>query len=312
MSQVADRILGNSLIAGAFTAAIGDRLRVLAYHDVPDGEAFDVQMRWLTRRCTPVGLADVLAAFDGVRKLPRRPVWVTFDDGYPDVVERAQPVLDRLGIRATLFVCPGMVVSGEPHWWQIVEQALAAGARPRVDGREWETTALVAYLKTVPDARRRDVVAAIAQELTARIDSSAVGHQLTEPQLRTWLLGGHTLGNHTWDHPCLDQCDSDELSGQIDRADRWLRSFVPGAPRVFAYPNGDWTPAAEATLVDQQYELAVLFDHRLVTRQAPPLRVSRIRAASDAPLTRFRALASGANPTLFGLVHSRAKQPGGA
>lgn len=47
----------------------------------------------------------------------RRPVIVTFDDGYLDNLTRALPALERCAVPATVFVASGYVGSGRRYWW---------------------------------------------------------------------------------------------------------------------------------------------------------------------------------------------------
>jgi peptidoglycan/xylan/chitin deacetylase (PgdA/CDA1 family) len=49
-------------------------------------------------------------------RLPARPVVVTFDDGYRDVLVHAAPVLHRLGQHATMFVITGRVSGPDPSF----------------------------------------------------------------------------------------------------------------------------------------------------------------------------------------------------
>ena len=90
------------------------RLRVLMYHkvnDLPENPLsvpvgrFDEQMAQLRDLgYTVVALDDVLAYYADGAELPRRPVLITFDDGYRDNLEHAAPVLERYGYPAVLFV----------------------------------------------------------------------------------------------------------------------------------------------------------------------------------------------------------------
>jgi hypothetical protein len=66
-------------------------------------------MEHLVRRYSPVSGSLVVAAVEGRDSLPRHAVWITFDDGYPDVLEHAEPVLAEFRIPATLFVVAGLV-----------------------------------------------------------------------------------------------------------------------------------------------------------------------------------------------------------
>jgi peptidoglycan/xylan/chitin deacetylase (PgdA/CDA1 family) len=71
---------------------------------------FAAQMEWLHsagfHAVTPAQLLDALVF--GTR-LPSRPVMLTFDDGYRDVLWNAAPLLRRLRLPATAFVITGRV-----------------------------------------------------------------------------------------------------------------------------------------------------------------------------------------------------------
>ncbi len=56
---------------------------------------------------TPVSTAELAAAWRAGRPLPRRPVLITFDDGYEGVHRHALPALAAHGFPATLFVTTG-------------------------------------------------------------------------------------------------------------------------------------------------------------------------------------------------------------
>ncbi|MGH8161927.1 MAG: polysaccharide deacetylase family protein [Gammaproteobacteria bacterium] len=91
----------------------GRPLPILCYHRVlpnpPAGSrlriyitraALDRQLRQLARRrMTTISFADLLAA----RPLPKRPVILTFDDGYRDNYEHLLPLLEKHDARATVF-----------------------------------------------------------------------------------------------------------------------------------------------------------------------------------------------------------------
>src|SRR4051794_20071252 len=84
-------------------------------------EHFDEHLRVLREICTPVELADVPRMLRA-RRLPKRPVAVTFDDGYRDNLHEAKPLLERHGVPATVFVASGYVGSGREFWWDELER----------------------------------------------------------------------------------------------------------------------------------------------------------------------------------------------
>jgi peptidoglycan/xylan/chitin deacetylase (PgdA/CDA1 family) len=78
---------------------------------------FARQMMWLKRHgYRAVTQRQLFAALLSGRSLGRRPIMITFDDGYRDVFYRAAPVLSRLGIRATAYVISRRIVNGDRHF----------------------------------------------------------------------------------------------------------------------------------------------------------------------------------------------------
>jgi peptidoglycan/xylan/chitin deacetylase (PgdA/CDA1 family) len=75
--------------------------------------AFAAQMRWLALAgYSPITLDDLLAGRGGQKKLPARPVVITFDDGFQDCAEYAAPILGVRGFTATFFLVAGLMGRG--------------------------------------------------------------------------------------------------------------------------------------------------------------------------------------------------------
>ncbi len=124
---------------------------ILTYHRVapsrtdPFGlcvsaDRFDAQLRLLRRRAHPLPLAE-LAARARTGRLPPRAVAITFDDGYPDTLEDALPILERHEMPATVFVCTGLSPRHEYWWEELTSLLLRPGRLPRrlrfrQDGRD--------------------------------------------------------------------------------------------------------------------------------------------------------------------------------
>ena len=293
-SNWTERFLGSPAIAGPIGVLTARRLRALAYHRVPDPFAFRDQLELLARSWNVVDLSQVVNWVSGSGDIPPRSVWITFDDGDASVVKAGMEELDRVGAPATLFVCPGFVANRTHPWWRTVEHALASGGRLEFEGTSWTDRGLITRLKNLQDSQRRAFVERCRLEFGVPDDVT-----LGIEDLDAWMSSGHTLANHTWDHPCLDQCDAAEQRRQIDDGNDWLETHSLVNRRVFAYPNGNRSDSAEHILRDGEYELCALFDHRLATRSAGALRLSRLRVDSDAPMDRFRAILSGAHSGLF-------------
>lgn len=94
---------------------------VLMYHHVmpaPDNniaitpESFDAQMRWLRDNgFHPISMAEMEEFVLHGRRLPLRPVLITFDDGRMNQITYAVPILHKYGFTATFFVVQNWAVS---------------------------------------------------------------------------------------------------------------------------------------------------------------------------------------------------------
>ena len=268
-------------------------LRVLAYHAVPDAASFERQVGYLIRHFNLITARQAVAVIARNETIDR-PLWITFDDGDSSIVERGLAALNEFDVSATLFVCPGMIDSTEPFWWEVIEMAIAE--KVELEGRLVAPGEL-SRLKLVHDNERRVQVRKIGEALEDRIGRRPMGDQLTTGDLHRWIAAGNFLGNHTWDHPLLNMCEPQEQRQQIAAAHEWLTDNFSLDNLLFAYPNGNHSPAAEAILRELGYAVGVLFDHR-VHRGRNPLQTSRIRVNSADGLSEFKAKVSGIHPVI--------------
>lgn len=102
------------------------RLRVLMYHKISaDGardaltvpvEQLEVHFRHLrSRGYTTVLLRDLIDYVCQGKRLPSKPVLITFDDGYKDNHALAYPLARKYGLKMNLFLVPAFI-EGEPGY----------------------------------------------------------------------------------------------------------------------------------------------------------------------------------------------------
>ncbi len=76
---------------------------------------FDRQLRLLRRVFRPLDLDGYIAGWRHGGRWPARSFLLTMDDGYESVLGEAAPLLERYGVPAVAFVCPGR--SGGTSAW---------------------------------------------------------------------------------------------------------------------------------------------------------------------------------------------------
>jgi peptidoglycan/xylan/chitin deacetylase (PgdA/CDA1 family) len=247
-------------------------LTILAYHrvlpapgrdypfdrDVIDcGPAeFEQHMRMVAATCTPVGLGDVIGFLTGGRPLPPNPVLVTFDDGYRDNREHAQPILERHGIPAVFFVTTGNVTERQIFWWDRVAYlfhttrvAVARISyptqillRPRTDGGRARRTVL-RLIKTCPgldvDRFLDGLARALRVDWDPELERRAAAEMLmTWDDVRALAASGMEIGSHTCSHRVLHTLPPDQLRHELTASRADIEREIGRQVRAISYPVG--------------------------------------------------------------------------
>ena len=113
------------------------RVPILVYHKITDlrqgldaqwnvpPAMFADQMAYLgTEKFNVLSLSDFYSRLRLRRKMPSKPIVLTFDDGYASVYRHAYPVLKAFGFPATVFITVERVEKRSFSWWdrQILER----------------------------------------------------------------------------------------------------------------------------------------------------------------------------------------------
>ncbi|HET7293278.1 MAG TPA: tetratricopeptide repeat protein [Vicinamibacteria bacterium] len=111
---------------------------ILMYHGLGDhprsasmpAALFESQLRALKRAgYSALTVAELAAVLDGRQLFPARPILITFDDARIDSFERADPILARYGMKATMFVPTARILDGHPFFadWKRIGGFAATG-----------------------------------------------------------------------------------------------------------------------------------------------------------------------------------------
>lgn len=116
------------------TAPFRSEVVILLYHRVYEAPSdpqllcvtpqhFAEHLEHLRRHYRIMSLSDLVKALRE-RRLPKRAVVITFDDGYADNLFNAKPILERYEAPATVFVTTGYVGQQREFWWDELERLL--------------------------------------------------------------------------------------------------------------------------------------------------------------------------------------------
>jgi peptidoglycan/xylan/chitin deacetylase (PgdA/CDA1 family) len=205
----------------------------------------------LAKHYQVISASEVVQYRRAGKRLPKRSVVLTFDDGYESNYALAWPVLKRLGLPATIFLVSGYLDKTVLPWFIGLELALA----------RTEQSSVLGLPLTSPEARRSayndlcgrikelpwDAAMALLENIEAEVGVKVQAGDTLPPALRpmTWDMaremqahGLIELGGHTNTHPVLGRCTLEQAEREIRACEVRMQAELGARARLFAYPNG--------------------------------------------------------------------------
>ena len=296
-------------------------LTILAYHRVlpasarrtaPDAEVvsctpeeFVREIGFVRRHFDVIRFADIERLTESVK----RPVILTFDDGYKDNAETVLPLLSAAGVAATFFVTTGYIGTGALPWWDEICWLVTHPAGGSLDLKPLrdaplsvrdatqrnEAVAVVLHLaKTCGNADRLTLLENLRAQSDHTSPPGAADLMMNWDDVRRLAAAGMEIGSHTVSHPVLGNVgDSAELQAELGESRRMIQQQVGVAADVISYPVGrkrDVTDAVVEAARASGYRYGCVYEHGVNSRQGfDPFRLKRIKAEVGTDFTRFRA-----------------------
>jgi peptidoglycan/xylan/chitin deacetylase (PgdA/CDA1 family) len=237
-------------------------------------DRFEQQVRWLAAHYTVIGLAEFVDRVTTGKPL-RAVAALTFDDAYAGVFEHAVPVLQAVGVPATVFV---VATAGRRagFWWdqkEIVESADPALRRERLNTLRGDETAIV------PGAVRENLPAS---------------HRPAEwDTVRAARRSGITIGAHTVTHRSLPTLSDAELEFEVVTGRTMIERATGVRPDFFAYPYGLWDYRVRSRVRLAGYHAGLTLNAGLNRPFADPCSLRRLNVPAGISTAAFEAWAAG-------------------
>jgi peptidoglycan/xylan/chitin deacetylase (PgdA/CDA1 family) len=279
--------------------------RILMLHGVggarmTQGDFLQV-MSWLKQRFDIVPLdtmiRDILSGKPAPSGAGRSQLAITFDDGLRNQCRIARPVLAQLEIPATIFVCPGLVESGQ--WmWNHDARARLNRLRPEAFA-EWaqqahapshRTEGAIAWMKTLslPDRLHAQ---ALLRDCTANFvptQEEREAYDLMDwDEVRGCDNGLMSIGSHTMTHPILPTLTVPEIQRELQDSRDILELQLGRPVDLFCYPNGSTEERVQG-IARSLYRAAVTTEEGTVSGSVNPMAIPRIPVTSHLPLLAWR------------------------
>ena len=256
--------------ASAFRARYQDTMRIIMFHGVGGddypAEIFEAQLKYLGKHFFIVPLESILQKVTTPNSALSHHVALTFDDGLRNHYTVVYPILKRLGIPATFFVCPGLIESGQWLWTHETRERLRLLSSEQravlcrnVQAPRSNVDEMMAWMKSLTPNLRKSVEGAI-RAVTPDFEPTA--QQREQYDVMTWEELSSldptlvTIGSHTVNHPMLTTLSPVDLSYEIRESRRWLEERLQRPVEHFCYPCGAYN-AAMLTCIRECYRSAV-------------------------------------------------------
>jgi peptidoglycan/xylan/chitin deacetylase (PgdA/CDA1 family) len=236
-------------------------------------------LSWVARTHTFVTLDEAARALTADQPPARPLAALTFDDGYADVHDVALPLLDRMGIPATVFVVTDLVgtdaVLAHDVLYALLREGLGRGIAPgdlldhinRSMGFPSVETARAILGRNPLAATRAALTTMPLRQITRLVGALVEAFGPPDlgpdsPYLLTWEMvarlraAGHGIGSHTRSHPFLTGEAPEQIAEEAGGSRAALQLRLGSSVRHFAYPDGRFTRGIVDAVAAAGYDYA--------------------------------------------------------
>lgn len=261
-------IFGINSLCNLIRGLLVDDLRILAYHRICNLDEcydndidlisateaqFDWQVSYLKKNYNLIGFEELYKIINKEMKCPKRPVIITFDDGFADNYVKAYPILKKYNASATFFVSTGYIGTENHFWFNQVFRCLLNCDYKKVTiadlGIDMDLSSdqqvrysqiyeVVKILQRTSNNKRIKAVKYLEANYPSRKMEDALSLPLSWEHLKEMSDNGMEVGSHTIGHSILSQLTEDELRYELEFSKQILEDKLERAVTTIAYPVG--------------------------------------------------------------------------
>ena len=284
MSDLAYKVLRYSGVAWLWREIVQrNKVTFLLFHDMDTKDA-ERNFNYLKQHYHVIELRDYLDAVRGNKKLPKKALVITFDDGHASNYDLL-PVLKDQEIPVTIFLCSSIVGTRRHFWFRHSDEVK----------RQVET------LKRQPDQERLNDLKQWGFDLQKEYDDTQA---LTKNQINE-MKGVVDFQSHTCFHPILPQCDDATAKEEIAGSKKQLETDYGLEIDALSYPNGDYSERDIKLAKEAGYQCGVTVDSGYNDLHTDLFRLRRFSVNDAKSTTELMVKASG----LYALLKHQLHKP---
>lgn len=239
-------------------------------------ENFEKQMLYLKRNFEILKVSELLNNIK-TKTVPKKGIVITFDDGYSDNYEFVLPILEKLKIPATIFVCSSNINKDEESWSHQLEQIFFSNEKlPEKLNFEFnekkyifntsneklikETHIKLHEMIKFLNKENRDKIMDLLFKWSGVIKKTRKYYRiLSADELRKMSnLKYLDIGGHTLNHVCLSRLPKNEQKKEIEENKKHLEKIINKKISAFSYPYGGKADYNQDSIeiIKNNYEMA--------------------------------------------------------
>jgi len=221
-----------------------------------DGETFEWQLSQIKKGWNTLSLKEYITAKKEGKKLPKKLVVITVDDGYRDFYDIAYPRLKKFGLPATLFPTVNFIDGKIWLWPDRIHFALKKSERKCLsfeylgknfyldssnpEGHQIAWQQLSDFCVDASDTDKWSLISMLERKLKVDVPESPTPEYTAAnwDQLKEMCQNGIEIGSHTLNHPILSRIPEEDVIQEVLYSKRELERRLPVCVETFCYPNG--------------------------------------------------------------------------
>jgi peptidoglycan/xylan/chitin deacetylase (PgdA/CDA1 family) len=216
---------------------------------------FQAMLEGVGRAGRAMSMDDVVRICRSGESFPKGAFAVTFDDGFENNLTVARPILNRLGIPATVYVTSRFIDENGMSWIDRIEYAMEVvstgvltfpwSERAVSFATAAEKIAILGdirtHVKSTPDLDVDAFVSGIFRQLDLeeiRSSRDQLDQKMTWDQVRDWCADGFLVGGHSHTHAILSFLSPSQLEREIDISLTMMSDKAGIVTPHYSYPEG--------------------------------------------------------------------------
>ena len=245
-------------------------------------EELESQLKYLSRNFDVISFADVIAFIDGKSILPKRPLLITFDDGFRDNYENAFPIIKAINVPVTMILATDYIGENKTFWYDwlafivynvnaevlfLDDKNITFDLTGEKDKRRIVYFKIMKHLKNVTNEKRLQLLAGLNENYGSIYDSlpediKQLSQPMTWENVREMSQAGITFGSHTVTHPFLSQVSKQQLDAELRYSKRKIEQETGQVVSIIGYPNGqreDFNDGVKSVAQELGYKIGLSY-----------------------------------------------------